>query len=104
MGATILTWGMIFFVFMYYDNKLQPANYYENQIPAILEYVEQLQGKLLLKETKQELEEQIPLEGMIIRYWINTGDFYMVLHRNHIFKMKKICSIVLTKTYIWVII
>ncbi len=64
MGATILTWGMIFSVFMYYDNKLQPANYYEKQIPAILEYVELLQEKLLLKETKQELEEQIPLEGM----------------------------------------
>ncbi|WP_062107443.1 sensor histidine kinase [Bacillus niameyensis] len=64
MGATILTWGIIFSIFLFYNNKLQPANYYESQIPSILEYVEQLQEKLLLEDTKQELEERIPLEGM----------------------------------------
>lgn len=62
--ATVLTWGIVLLMLIKYADKINPANYYEGQIPVIMEYVEQEKEQLLRKEAKQELEKRVPLEGM----------------------------------------
>lgn len=62
--ATILTWGGIATLFLFHSNRVNPANYYEKQIPNIMAYVEHSKGRLLSIERKSELEEKVPLEGM----------------------------------------
>jgi len=43
---------------------MNPANYYEKQIPGILKSVEESMGQFLTFDSKQELEKVIPLEGV----------------------------------------
>lgn len=62
--ATIVTWIIIYIIPSLFVKKINPANYYENQIPHILQYVEQQKEDILNIERKAELEKQIPLEGM----------------------------------------
>ncbi|MFS0647358.1 sensor histidine kinase [Siminovitchia sp. 179-K 8D1 HS] len=64
MAATIVTWGIVLAAFVFYSNQMNPANYYESQIPNIMKYVEQQKEQLLSKGAKQALEQRIPLEGM----------------------------------------
>src|SRR5690554_3139783 len=61
--ATIVTWLIIFGIYFLFSNKINPANHYENQIPEILEYARKMEQVLSI-EAKEELEKQIPLEGM----------------------------------------
>ncbi|MCM3112591.1 sensor histidine kinase [Lederbergia lenta] len=62
--ATIFTWAIIATLFMLHSNRINPANYYEKQIPTILQYIEQSNAQILQKDQKKDLEEMIPLEGM----------------------------------------
>lgn len=62
--ATVLTWGTALLMLIKNQDKINPANYYESQIPIIMEYVEQEKEQLLQKEAQQELERRIPLEGL----------------------------------------
>ncbi|GGF89263.1 sensor histidine kinase [Paenibacillus albidus] len=54
------------------NDGMQPANYYERQIPAIIRYVQQQQGALLLPQARTGLEQIIPLSG--IRYQVLNAD------------------------------
>lgn len=74
--ATFLTWGIMLILFSYLFNKgiFLPANYYEQKIPVITEYV-QTDGELFLTEDGQdELEKIIPLEGMSYKVVALTGE------------------------------
>jgi len=62
--ATIITWGIIATIFLLQMNRMNPANYYEKQIPGILKSVEESMGQFLTFDSKQELEKVIPLEGI----------------------------------------
>ncbi|MBE1555367.1 sensor histidine kinase [Sporosarcina limicola] len=62
--ATIVTWGIIATIFLLQLNRMNPANYYEKQIPSILKSVEESKGQLLTIESKNELEKEIPLDGI----------------------------------------
>ena len=43
---------------------LNPANYYEKQIPDILQFVNKKDDALLSKDVQSQVEAVIPLEGM----------------------------------------
>lgn len=62
--ATIITWAIIASIFLLQMNRMKPANYYEKQIPSILQAVEDSTGQLLTVDSKKELEKVIPLEGI----------------------------------------
>lgn len=74
--ATILTWVIGFLLFnMIYQNKaLNPANYYESQIPELVEFVNAQEG-VMNPDFQTVLEERIPLEG--IDYQIVNADGVM---------------------------
>lgn len=74
--ATILTWVIGFLLFnMIYQNKaLNPANYYESQIPELVEFVN-AQEDIMNPDFQTVLEERIPLEG--IDYQIVNADGVM---------------------------
>ncbi|WP_179134491.1 HAMP domain-containing sensor histidine kinase [Oceanobacillus timonensis] len=63
--ATILTWviGLLVFQLIYQNKTLNPANYYESQIPELVEFVNE-QEDVLNPDNQTVLEEQIPLEGI----------------------------------------
>lgn len=62
--ATLITWGLVVGLIMVLQNKINPANYYERQIPDILAYVAENQEDMLSINAKDKLERVIPLEGM----------------------------------------
>ncbi|WP_040984409.1 HAMP domain-containing sensor histidine kinase [Oceanobacillus jeddahense] len=63
--ATILTWviGLLLFQLIYQNKTLNPANYYESQIPELVEFVNE-QEDVLNPDNQAVLEERIPLEGI----------------------------------------
>jgi two-component system, OmpR family, lantibiotic biosynthesis sensor histidine kinase NisK/SpaK len=63
--ATLLTWGIVISVnWFFMPGALNPANYYEKQIPDILQFVKKKEDALLSKDAKNQVESVIPLEGM----------------------------------------
>ena len=65
LGATIITYLFAFILFETINYKnLYPANYYENQIPAIEEYIQQKNVQLLNSSQKENLEHQIDPNGI----------------------------------------
>ena len=42
--ATILTWGILASIFFLQLSRMNPANYYEKQIPIILNSIEESMG------------------------------------------------------------
>ena len=54
--ATIITWAIIATIFLLQMNRMNPANYYEKQIPSILKSVEDSMVQLLTIDSKKELE------------------------------------------------
>lgn len=63
--ATLITWGLIaiYLTFLFQNDKVKPANYYEKQIPEMVTFIQQ-QGNVLDKKNKDHLEQVIPLEGL----------------------------------------
>lgn len=59
--ATVITWSVIVTLFILYVNPVNPANYYEQKIPQIVEEVALSEGQLLSMDQKNELEKIIPL-------------------------------------------
>ncbi|WDW07320.1 sensor histidine kinase [Priestia aryabhattai] len=63
--ATLLTWGIVIAVnWFLMPGALNPANYYEKQIPDILQFVKEKEDALLSEDAKNQVESLIPLEGM----------------------------------------
>lgn len=72
--ATVITWGVIVTLFILYVNPVNPANYYEQKIPQIIEEVTLGEGQLLSIDKKNELEEIIPLDGLDYQVLSKDGD------------------------------
>jgi len=63
--GSVLVWGSTIYVLVkQMDKSILPANYYEQQIPQILNYVARQQEALLSPQMQDELEQVIPLKGM----------------------------------------
>lgn len=62
--CTLVVWGASIYFLITDEGKLQPANYYEQQIPDILQFIREHEDELLLKDFQAELEQVVPLEGM----------------------------------------
>lgn len=63
--ATVITWGLIalLFYFSFQNNSVNPANYYEKQIPELVSFAHE-QGNILNEENREMMDRAIPLEGM----------------------------------------
>lgn len=63
--AAFLTWAVLFIIFavLLQNERVNPANYYEEQIPALVEYMNE-QEHILDSATKEIVEKRIPLEGL----------------------------------------
>lgn len=61
--ATIITWGLTVVLFLFLKDEVQPANYYERQIPGLVAFVHE-KGDILNKENKDLIDKKIPLEGI----------------------------------------
>lgn len=72
--ATLLTWGIIIIFFISNVNQVNPANYYEQKIPKIIDEVVLSEGLLLSIDKKNELEEIIPLDGIDYQVLNNEGE------------------------------
>lgn len=63
--CSVLVWGSTIYVLIQQmDKNILPANYYEQQIPRIFNYVDQQQDALLSPQMQDELEQVIPKKGM----------------------------------------
>ncbi|MGE7022906.1 HAMP domain-containing sensor histidine kinase [Solibacillus cecembensis] len=64
--ATILTWLLLLFSIsmLFSTNKLNPANYYEKQLPAIEKYIDDAGASILFSNSQNQLETVIPLDGI----------------------------------------
>lgn len=51
--ATIITWVIIATIFLLQMNRMNPANYYEKQIPGILKSIEENKGKFVTVDRKK---------------------------------------------------
>lgn len=72
--ATVITWSVIVTLFILYVNPVNPANYYEQKIPQIVEEVALSEGQLLSMDQKNELEKIIPLDGLDYQVLSKDGD------------------------------
>lgn len=97
--ATLLTWilGFLLFTIINQNKTLNPANYYESQIPELVEMVNK-QDNILDPDNQELLEKSIPLEGLdyqIVntegqiqygstteRYLSSSEDVYTQLNKN----------------------
>ncbi|MCM3761419.1 HAMP domain-containing histidine kinase [Alkalihalobacillus oceani] len=63
--ATLCAWGILFAVFwqLIQNERLHPANYYENQLPEIVKVIDH-QGDVLQESMQEVIEREIPLEGI----------------------------------------
>ncbi|MDY0940655.1 HAMP domain-containing sensor histidine kinase [Priestia megaterium] len=97
--ATLLTWGIVITVnWVLMPGALNPANYYEKQIPDILQFVKEKEDTLLSTRVEKQVESVIPLEGMdyqvinkegqilygsmATQYIKNKRDFYSQVNTN----------------------
>lgn len=64
--ATILTWLLLIFSvsMLFSTNKLNPANYYEQQLPTIEKYIDDVGESILFSNSQNQLETIIPIEGI----------------------------------------
>ncbi|OZI10848.1 two-component sensor histidine kinase [Bacillaceae bacterium SAS-127] len=64
--ATIVIWLLMLFCInmLFSMNKLNPANYYERQLPAIENYIDDVGTTLLSNNQQDQLESVIPVEGI----------------------------------------
>ncbi|MFF5996451.1 HAMP domain-containing sensor histidine kinase [Lysinibacillus sp. KU-BSD001] len=64
--ATILTWLLLVFSMsmLFSTNKLNPANYYEQQLPTIEKYIDEVGESILFSNSQDRLERVIPIEGI----------------------------------------
>ncbi|MED0708396.1 HAMP domain-containing sensor histidine kinase [Aneurinibacillus aneurinilyticus] len=75
IGATLLTWGLsILYISKAPGGFPAPANYYEQQIPAILSYVRKNNEALLNPAARPALEKVIPVEGIDYQVIGKSGD------------------------------
>ncbi|BCJ94650.1 two-component sensor histidine kinase [Anaerocolumna cellulosilytica] len=73
--ATAITYILTLILLIYHEqNTILPANYYEQQIPAIYKYIEKKGEVLLGSSEKDRLEEIIPIEGMEYQVLNAAGD------------------------------
>lgn len=76
MAASLLTWGgSLVFLIKSTEKFLNPANYYENQIPAIFAFIDQRQEDILDPALQSELEEVIPTEGIDYQIVDRSGEW-----------------------------
>lgn len=63
--ATLCVWGMLFAVllFLMEYERINPANYYEVQLPEIVNILDQ-KDDVLQEKMKEVVEDEIPLEGI----------------------------------------
>ena len=87
--STIVTWGIIATVFLLQMNRMNPANYYEKQIPGILQSVEEGMGQLLTIDGKDALEKVIPLEGIDYQVVDKDGNILFGSISEHYVKSQK---------------
>ncbi len=87
--ATIITWAIIASIFLLQMNRMNPANYYEKQIPNILKSVEDSLGQLLTIDSKKELEKVIPLEGIDYQVVDINGNIHFGSISEHYVKNQK---------------
>lgn len=75
--ATLFTWGLLAGVinYLFQQDIIRPANYYEKQIPAIEQYVNSTGDHLLRQEAQAELEQHIPSRGMSYTVISTTGEY-----------------------------
>lgn len=72
IAATLLTLAVAFALYLLEENRgIYPANYHERQIPAIEQYVRQVNTELLSKEREEDLSGVIGDQG--IRYQVVDG-------------------------------
>lgn len=64
--STILTWILLIFSvsILFSTNKLNPANYYEQQLPTIEKYIDDVGTSILFSNSQNRLETVIPIEGI----------------------------------------
>ncbi|WP_203363861.1 HAMP domain-containing sensor histidine kinase [Bacillus sp. REN10] len=64
--GTILTWLLlVLYIHMLFStNKLNPANYYEQQLPAVEKYIDDVGASILSSNSQGRLESVIPIEGI----------------------------------------
>jgi signal transduction histidine kinase len=63
--GSALVWGSTLYVLIKQtDKRILPANYYEQQIPQILAYVDKQKDILLSPQMQEALEKVIPTKGM----------------------------------------
>lgn len=64
--ATIITWVLLIFCMnlLFTTNKLNPANYYEQELPAIKKYIDDVGASLLSGNSQNRLESVIPIDGI----------------------------------------
>jgi len=87
--ATIITWAIIATIFLLQVNRMNPANYYETQIPGILKSIEENKGKFLTIDSKKELEKEIPLEGIDYQVVDKDGNILFGSISEHYVKSQK---------------
>lgn len=87
--TTIVTWGIIATVFLLQMNRMNPANYYEKQIPDILQSIEDSRGQFLTIANKKELEKAIPLEGIDYQVVDKDGNILFGSMSEHYVKSQK---------------
>lgn len=63
--ATTITYALAVVLFNHLEyKKIYPANYYENQLPRVKDYIRQQNTRLLLLSARNDLEKVIPVKGI----------------------------------------
>ncbi len=62
--CTLATWGVSFYLLIGDFSLLQPADYYERQIPDVVRFANAHADRILTPEFQGELETVIPLAGL----------------------------------------
>lgn len=101
--ATAVTYalGLVLFNRLEYK-KIYPANYYENQLPQVKDYIRQQNTRLLLPSARSALEEVIPLKGM--EYQVLDGEgaiLYGTMNRKIIENREQLDEQINTMTGSW---
>jgi signal transduction histidine kinase len=73
--ATALTWGILLLLLIFQSNNMNPANYYEQQIPRIVKEIDQDGERWVRIENQAKLEKKIPLDGLEYQVLNKDGSF-----------------------------
>lgn len=89
--ATIITYVVVavWFMISLQNNQLNPANYYENQIPQIEEYITKAKSNILSSANEETLNQQIKGDELYYQIVDNKNNILYGSYMETIFETKK---------------